>query len=103
MDFQVGFNIAVLLVGMFGGWYMKSTDDRMKGLQKNNETIAAKMQEIELVVAGQYVRKDAFERMAETLFRKLDGIETKVDDMRTEFGNRLTEGETRCKLTHGGK
>ena len=46
---------------------------------KQDQTLADKVARIEVLVAGEYVKKDEFERAIERLFDKLDHIEMKID------------------------
>jgi len=51
----------------------------VKDLQKTDKELADKVNSIEVLVAGQYVRQDDFRRMSEAIFKKLDRIEDKLD------------------------
>jgi hypothetical protein len=79
MDGQTAFNLAVGLVSFFGGWVVKNLQDAMKSLQATDERLAAKVQSIEVLVAGQYIKREDFERTVEALFAKLDKIDAKLD------------------------
>lgn len=78
-DLQVAFNIAVGLVSAFGGWILKSVTDRLDNLQQADSHLTDKVQAIEVLVAGQYVKRDDLDRMAGAIFTKLDRIEAKID------------------------
>ena len=69
------FNLLFAAAGAGFGWIMKLLYDRMRDLQTADSTLADKVQAIELLVAGEYVRRDQLERMEEALFKKLDKIE----------------------------
>ena len=73
------FNLAIAIAGSLGGWWMKTMWDSIKDLQETDKTIAAKIASIEVLVAGDYVRKDEFERSFSAIFKKLDRIEDKLD------------------------
>lgn len=68
-------NIAFAFAGVASGWVMKLFYDRLHDLEIRDNAIADKVQAIELLVAGEYVKKDQLERMEEALFKKLDKIE----------------------------
>lgn len=51
----------------------------LRELQKCDLEITAKINEIQLLVAGQYVKKEDLEKLSTALFNKLDRIELKVD------------------------
>lgn len=80
MEFQVAFNIAVSLVGLLGGWVLKYITDELKALRNANEKMLEKIQHVEVLVAGQYVRNDALERFSDAVFKKLDRIEQRIYD-----------------------
>ena len=79
MDGQTAFNLVVGLASFFGGWVVKNLQDAMKSLQATDERLAAKVQSIEVLVAGQYIKREDFERTVEALFAKLDKIDAKLD------------------------
>ena len=51
----------------------------LRELQKCDFEITSKINEIQLLVAGQYVKKEDLEKLSTALFNKLDRIELKVD------------------------
>ena len=51
----------------------------VRELQKCDIEITSKINEIQLLVAGQYVKKEDLEKLSTALFNKLDRIELKVD------------------------
>ena len=79
MDFQVGFNIAVGLVAFLGGWVMNNLRDSLKSLHKADAELTSKVQSIEVLVAGTYVKRDELDRLGQAIFAKLDRIESKLD------------------------
>lgn len=79
MDMQTAFNLAVALVAFLGGWVLNSLRDSIKGLQKADTELADKVQKIEVLVAGSYVKRDDLDKLTAALFAKLDKIESKLD------------------------
>lgn len=79
MDYQVLFNVAGSLAAFMGGWWMKVLHDSVKELQAMDKELASKVNNIEILVAGSYVKKDEFNNLANALFAKLDRIEDKLD------------------------
>jgi hypothetical protein len=79
MDIQLAFNIAVALVAFLGGWVLNSLKDSINSLKKTDSELADKVQHIEVLVAGSYVRREDMDKLTEALFRKLDKIEAKLD------------------------
>ena len=80
MEFQDLFNTAMGALLLLGGWFMRIMWDSLQGLQKQDRELAEKVGRIEVLVAGEYVRKDDFDRIIERLFDKLDHIELKIDN-----------------------
>ena len=82
-DGQTLFNILVALVGVFGGYYMSSIKEAISKLQQTDKEMVVKLQEMEVLVIGQYVKQPTFDhaldRLSETLITKLDKIESKLD------------------------
>lgn len=69
---MAGFGAAVAFI-------LRVVWEGLRELQKADLELAAKVNEVQLVVAGQYVKKEDLERMATALFTKLDKIENKLD------------------------
>lgn len=76
-------NAAIGVAGALGGWWLKTIWEALRELQKADQMLAEKVSAIEVLVAGQYIRRDEFEKMVTALFSKLDKIydrlETKAD------------------------
>ena len=79
MDYQALFNIALGIAGFLGGWWMKVLHESVRDLQESDKKLAEKVSQIEVLVAGNYVRRDDFDKSVEAIFRKLDRIEDKLD------------------------
>ncbi len=79
MDLQVAFNVAIGLAGILGGWVLNSLRASIDGLQKADTELTNKVQHIEVLVAGSYVKRDDLDKLASALFTKLDKIEGKLD------------------------
>lgn len=80
MDTQTAFNIVLSLVAFLGGWVLNSLRDSIKSLQKTDGELADKVQHIEILVAGSYVKRDDLKELSTALFNKLDKIELKLDN-----------------------
>ena len=76
---QMVFNGLFILVGVFGGYYLNSVKDAIKNLQTTDQMLITKLQAIEVLVAGTYVKRDEFDTMTRALFAKLDSIDAKID------------------------
>ena len=79
MDSQTFINIAIGLIGVLGGWVLNSLRDNIRNLQRADSVLSDKVQHIELLVAGQYVKRDEMKELTAALFAKLDKIELKLD------------------------
>lgn len=62
------------------GGFIKAMWDSYKELKKVDAQLAEKVNQIEILVAGQYVKRDDFDKVANALFVKLDKISDKLDN-----------------------
>ena len=78
MDQQI---VNWMLAGFGGliGFLLNAVWQAVKDLQKTDKELATKVSEIEVLVAGAYVKKDDFNELSKALFSKLDRIEDKLD------------------------
>jgi hypothetical protein len=79
MDWQYAFNILIGFFMAIFGWALRVAWESLTGLQKADKELSDKVARIEVLVAGEYVKKDEFDRAVERLFDKLDHIEMKID------------------------
>lgn len=79
VDYQTLFNIAISIIGVLIGWVMKGIKDEQAEQRRVSSEAAAKLQAIEVLVAGSYVKRDDMDKMFAAMFAKLDRIENKVD------------------------
>ena len=86
MDSQTFINILIGACGLLIGWVLKSINESIRDLQashkdltKADAELADKVQHIEVLVAGTYVKRDDMEKLGDALFAKLDKIENKLD------------------------
>jgi hypothetical protein len=79
MTYQDAFNVAIAIAGCLGGWCIRTMWDALQDLRKADRELAEKVGSIEVVVAGQYVKRDELDRSLNALFSKLDRIEDKLD------------------------
>jgi hypothetical protein len=79
MEGQMLFNIVVGVAGALAGFVLSAVWSGLKDLQKADKELVNKVAGIEVLVAGTYVKRDEFERMASALFAKLDKIDAKLD------------------------
>jgi hypothetical protein len=70
------------LLGGFGaliGFLLNAVWQAVKDLQSADKELTKKVSEIEVLVAGAYVKKDELSTSVAALFAKLDRIEDKLD------------------------
>lgn len=66
-------------VGGLMGFILSAVWQSVKDLQVADVTLAEKVQSIEVLVAGSYVKRDDLDKLTVALFAKLDKIESKLD------------------------
>lgn len=76
---QVIVNWLLAGFGALIGFLLNAVWQAVKDLQKADKTLADKVSSIEVLVAGDYIKRDSFEKTIERLFEKLDHIEEKLD------------------------
>ena len=79
MDPQTIINAAIALVVFLGGWILKVVWEGVKDLQVVDRLLTEKVNTIEILIAGTYMSKLDFDKIAAAIFQKLDKIEDKLD------------------------
>jgi len=79
MDQQQLFNVLFALVGVLGGWWMKAMWEAIKNLEQADKALNDSVGDLKVLVAGQYVKQDSFDKLSQAIFNKLDRIEDKLD------------------------
>jgi len=79
MTYQDAFNVVLAVISALGGWFIRIMWSSLVELRKTDKEIAQKVSSIEVLVAGEYVKRDELDRLGATLFAKLDRIENKLD------------------------
>lgn len=79
MDSQTLLNLLFAVAGSLAGWVLKNVHEAVKDLQTADTALSEKVHSIDVLVAGQYVRRSDLEKLTDALFRKLDIIENKLD------------------------
>lgn len=77
---QYFLNWAFGIFNLVLGGLIKAMWDSYKELKKADAQLAEKVNSIEVLVAGQYVKRDDFDRVANAIFAKLDKISDKLDN-----------------------
>lgn len=70
-----------LLAGFGGliGFLLNVVWQAVKDLRKADKVLAERVGEIEVLVAGSYITRTDFTNVTDSIFRKLDRIEDKLD------------------------
>jgi len=79
MDAQTFINILLGLVAFLGGIWVRGLADSLKELKDADTVLAIRVQEIEILVAGTYAKREEVKELGEAIFAKLDRIEAKLD------------------------
>jgi hypothetical protein len=76
---QAVLNWAFGLFNILLGIVMKALWDSYRELKRTDKELADKVSSIEVLVAGQYVKREDFQNVTSEIFRKLDKILDKLD------------------------
>lgn len=79
MEAQTIINTLIALVAFFGGVWVKSISESLREMKLTDAQLADKVQGIEILVAGQYAKREEIDNLSRALFAKLDRIEQKLD------------------------
>lgn len=72
MDYQSAFNVVLAVVSGLSGFVLRA-------LWQADKDLADKVGKIEVLVAGEYMKRGEFDVKVDALFIKLDRIENKLD------------------------
>lgn len=80
---QTTLNIIFGAILAVAGWFLNVIYTSLKDLQKADTELSSKVAQIEILVAGEYVKRDYFdhhfEKLSTAIFNKLDKISDKID------------------------
>ena len=76
---QIIINWLLAGFGALIGFLLNAVWQAVKDLQTADKALAGKVSEIEVLVAGDYVKREEFNQTVTALFSKLDRIEDKID------------------------
>ena len=79
MDNQMIFNIAYGLISALGGWVLNNLKSSIDDLHSADRELTTKVQAMEVLVAGSYVKRDDLDKLVSALFEKLEKISDKLD------------------------
>lgn len=73
------FNAVIGLLNLLIGFFLKLIWDAIKDLQRADAKIAAEVTAIQVLVAGDYVKREYFEKKVDAIFLKLDKIQAATE------------------------
>lgn len=91
MEQQDLFNWVVTGAGALAGFLMHAMWQAVKDLQRSDKEITKKVSEIEVLVAGVYVRKDEMNVLSGAIFNRLDRFERSMDDKINRLEDHLSK------------
>ena len=78
MDNQALFNLVLGVAMLLAGFLLNALWVAVKDLQASDKALVDRVSQIDVLVAGNYVRRDDLERVAAEIFRKLERIENSL-------------------------
>ncbi len=76
---QSTLNWAFGIINILLGIGLKALYDSLRDLKKADKELVEKVGKIEVLVAGEYVKRDDFDKVANLIFNKLDDIRDKLN------------------------
>ena len=76
---QSTLNWAFGIINILLGIGLKALYDSLRDLKKADKELVDKVGKIEVLVAGEYVKRDDFDKVANVIFNKLDDIRDKLN------------------------
>jgi hypothetical protein len=89
MDWQSAFNTAMALVAFLGGWMIKWIGDSLKSLKDSNKEMKDNIQKIEVLVAGEYVKKTDLEKATDLYNAALKEFSASLREQLTRIEDKL--------------
>lgn len=72
MDWQAMFNMSAGLLGAIGGWLLNTMWQAVRSLE-------TKVAAIDVLVAGQYAKKEEMAKLGDTILHRLDKIQDAIE------------------------
>ena len=79
MNFDDIFKAVTAIAGAVIGWLLNVLWQSHRDLRQADKLLSDKVQDMEVLVAGQYVKRDEFKELSAAIFKKLDSISDKID------------------------
>jgi hypothetical protein len=83
IDFQILFNGAVGIIGMGVGFMLNRIFKGLDNLRTQDEELTDEINKIKIALPTNYVTKPDLDRIANTMFDKLDKLSDQVADLRS--------------------
>lgn len=80
MPVELLWNAGLTLASVVGGWFLKVLSDEIHQLREEDKRLADRVNDVALIVAGDYVRKTDFDRFEDALMGRFDRLERKIDE-----------------------
>lgn len=78
MEQQI-FNIIAGIAGLLGSFVLTRLWGALDEIRKDHARLTSKHSDIEVLIAGAYVKREDLDRLGRDIFSKLDKIESKLD------------------------
>lgn len=79
VSFQLMFNFVCFVAGAGVTWWVKTIWQSVVKLQAEDAVLTERVHQVELLVAGDYAKKDDINVLIGRVFQKLDKIEAKIE------------------------
>lgn len=81
VDVLLGIGGVLLTIAGAGvGYYISTVKEMVRDLQKNHDKIATQLNEVKLIVAGDYVKRSELREMREDIMTELHAIHAKINE-----------------------
>lgn len=82
IHYQIIIDIGLSFILLLVGWVLKVIWDAIKDLQRTDKQLSSDLSAIHILVAGDYVKRDYFEKKVDAIFKKLDSISESITENR---------------------
>lgn len=103
IDPQMIINTLGGILLIFLGYFLRDLSAKLNKVSSDNEAQSKCIAEIKLLVTGKYVTKEEQDKLINAIFKKLDTIADKVDDVKNHAVGQINEIKLTCAAVHGMK
>ncbi len=79
MEPQTLFNLLFTIIGILGGWILNNIKGSIDQLRRQDQELTHKVQQVEVLVAGNYTRREELDQFSQQVITHLRRIEDKID------------------------